>query len=81
MKQDSEIRQAVVHLSLSKSQSVNTGVSKDVYLGSIFISNYLTVDIRLAFHQLKVDPGYIDPTSLINRSHLGTHMAQFSLKK
>ena len=43
-KQDSEVKQTIVDLSWPKGQSVNIGVSKDVYLGSELILNYPSVD-------------------------------------
>ena len=43
--QDSELKQTIVDLSCPNGQSVNAGVSKDVYFGSKFILNYSLVDI------------------------------------
>ena len=42
--QDSDILRNIVDLSWPKGHSVNAGVSKDVYLGTIFILNYPSVD-------------------------------------
>ena len=39
-KQDSHLRRTIVDLSWPKGQSVNSGVSKDVYLGTKFLLNY-----------------------------------------
>ena len=42
-KQDSDVRQTIVHLSWPKGHSVNAGVSKDIYLGSKFMLNFPSV--------------------------------------
>ena len=43
-KQDSHLRRTIVDLSWPKGQSINSGVSKDVYLGTKFLWNYPSVD-------------------------------------
>ena len=43
-KQDSHLRHTIVDLSWPKGQSVNSDVSKDVYLSTKFLLNYPSVD-------------------------------------
>ena len=43
-RQDSEVRRTIVDFSWPKGQSAEAGISKDAYLGSMFMLNYPSVD-------------------------------------
>ena len=43
-KANSDLRRTIVDLSWPKGQSVNSGISKDTYLGTKFLLNYPSVD-------------------------------------
>ena len=55
-KQDCHFRRTIVDLSWPKGQSVNSGVSKDVYLGTKFLLNYPSVD-NIIQRLIQLEPG------------------------